>query len=192
VAEGWPKTRRILGTKVKRLDGPDKATGRAKYTYDIHRPGLLHGMILRSPHAHAKIKSIDATAARTVPGFKALVVFNVARDVTVTAIDAGGKKFTYQYKAGKKEEEGTVEVRPEVVLIRNNQPVTLADLKPGDAITVESPKDAAGRELFYAGDEIAAVAADTEEHARDALRAIKVEYEVLDHVVSEEEAKENP
>ena len=53
----WPKKRRLLGTKVPRLDGPEKATGRAKYSYDINRPGMLHAEILRSPHAHAKIKS---------------------------------------------------------------------------------------------------------------------------------------
>ena len=79
MAEGWPKKRRLLGTKIKRLDGPEKATGRAKYSYDINRPGMLHGVILRSPHAHAKIKSIDTTAAKKTPGFKALVVIGVPR-----------------------------------------------------------------------------------------------------------------
>ena len=64
MAEGWPKKRRLLGTRIKRLDGPAKATGYAKYSYDINRKGMLHGVILRSPHAHAKIKSIDTTAAR--------------------------------------------------------------------------------------------------------------------------------
>ena len=47
--------------------------------------GMLHGTILRSPHAHAKIKSIDTTAARKVPGFKALLVIGVARNGTVDA-----------------------------------------------------------------------------------------------------------
>src|SRR3954452_22709949 len=72
MAEGCGKKPRLLGTRVKRLDAPDKATGRAKYSYDINRPGMLHAMILRSPHAHAKIKSIDTTAAKKVPGFKAM------------------------------------------------------------------------------------------------------------------------
>ena len=49
-----------------------------------------------------------------------------------------------------------------------------------------------GKELFFAGDEILAVAGDTEEHARDVLRAVKIEYEVLDHIVSEEEVLKNP
>ena len=75
-AESWqpigPKKRRLIGTKVPRLDGPEKATGKAKYSFDINRPGMLHAVILRCPHAHAKIKSIDTAAAEKMPGFKAL------------------------------------------------------------------------------------------------------------------------
>src|SRR6476646_8850268 len=87
-AEGWPKKHRLLGTRVKRIDGPEKATGRAKYSYDINRKGLLQGMILRSPYAHAKIKSIDTTAARKTPGFKAITIIGVSRDWVVVKADA--------------------------------------------------------------------------------------------------------
>src|SRR5262249_39220805 len=66
------------------------------------------------------------------------------------------------------------------------------DLKADDQVQVEVQDDIIGRELFYAGDEIAAVAADTEEHAKDALRAIKIEYEELDHFVNEEDVVKNP
>src|SRR5213080_4488998 len=125
----WPKKRRLLGTKISRLDGPAKSTGRAKYSFDINRPGMLHGMILRCPHAHAKIKSLDIAPAEKMPGVKA------------------------------------------VILVGNAKP---------------------GKELFYAGDEVAAVAADTEEHALDALRAIQVEYEVLEHIVHEADALKEP
>src|SRR5436190_2059398 len=75
---GWPKKRRLLGTKVKRVDAPEKATGRAKYSFDINRPGLLHAMILRSPHAHAKITGIDVTPAEKMPGAKAVVLIGDA------------------------------------------------------------------------------------------------------------------
>ena len=68
----WPKERRVIGTKVQRLDGPDKATGRAKYSFDINRPGMLHARILRCPYAHARLKSIDTTAAEKMPGVKAV------------------------------------------------------------------------------------------------------------------------
>src|SRR6266700_3894286 len=126
MATKWPQKRRLLGTKVPRIDGPDKATGRARYSFDIHRPGLLHAAILRCPHAHAKLKGVDTAAAEKAPGFKALHL--IAKE---------------------------------------------------------------GQELFYAGDEVLAIAADTEEHCQDALRAVKVEYEVLPHQVKEEDALAN-
>jgi xanthine dehydrogenase YagR molybdenum-binding subunit len=194
-AEGWPKQRRLLGTRVKRIDGPDKATGRAKYSYDINRKGMLYGMILRSPYAHAKIKSIDSTAARKVPGFKAITIIGVSRDWVVVKADAAANTLevkTPPNKKGGKEEQKTISVTPTVTLIHNNKPVKLADLKADDRVTVEVEQDAVGRELFYAGDEVAAVAADTEEHAKDALKAIKVEYDQLDHFVNEDEVIKNP
>src|SRR5215472_9392195 len=123
MATSWPKKRRLIGSKIRRLDGPAKATGKAKYSYDINRPGMLHAIMLRSPHAHAKIKSLDSADAEKMSGFKGIYLVK----------------------------------------------------KVGD-------------ELFYAGDEILAIAADTEEHAHDAVRAVKIEYEVLPHIVKEEDA----
>src|SRR2546423_11997992 len=108
MATSWRKKRRLLAAKITRLDGPEKATGRAKYSFDINRPGLLHAMILRCPHAHAKLEALDTAAAEKMPGVKG--VFPIAK---------------------------------------------------------------VGQELYYAGDEVIALAADTEEHAHDALRAIK-------------------
>jgi xanthine dehydrogenase YagR molybdenum-binding subunit len=70
----WPAKPRLLGTRVSRLDGPLKTSGRAKYSYDITRPGMLYGRILRSPHAHARLKSIDAAAAEKAPGVKAVLI----------------------------------------------------------------------------------------------------------------------
>ena len=64
---------KVIGTRPIRHDGVDKVTGRAKYGADIDLPGLLHGKVLRSPHAHARIKSIDASAALAVPGVKAVI-----------------------------------------------------------------------------------------------------------------------
>ena len=70
----WPEKSRVLGTRVSRIDRPEKVSGRAKYSYDILRPGMLYGRILRSPHAHARLKSIDAAAAERAPGVKALLI----------------------------------------------------------------------------------------------------------------------
>src|SRR5438270_8338636 len=113
----WPTNRRVIGTKVQRLDGPAKATGRAKYSFDINRPGMLHGVILRCPHAHARVKEIDTAAIEHAPGVKAVYVMT----------------------------------------------------KPSS-------------ELYYAGEEVLALAADTEEHAQDALHTARVVYEILDHL----------
>jgi xanthine dehydrogenase YagR molybdenum-binding subunit len=194
MAEGWPKKRRLLGTRVKRLDGPAKATGRAKYSYDINRPGMLHGAILRCPYAHAKIKSFDASAARKTPGFKALVMILPPREWLVVKAedDSLELKSIPGKKKKEKEERRTVKAGPGVTVLRMNKVVALGDLKPDDRVQVEVEQDAVGRELFYAGDEVAAVAADTEEHAKDALRAIKIEYTQLDHVVTEDDVLKDP
>jgi xanthine dehydrogenase YagR molybdenum-binding subunit len=115
----WPDKPILIGTRVPRLDGSVKATGRAKYSFDINRPGMLHGRILRSPHPRARIVSLDLSPAEKAPGVKAVLA--------------------------------------------------IAEV---------------GTELSFQGDEIAAVAAATEEQARDALRLIKIEYEVLPHIAT--------
>ena len=119
----WPKKPTLLSTSVKRVDGPNKVSGRAKYTFDISRPGMLYGKIIRSPHPHAKIVSVDLTAARSAPGVKAALLW----------------------------------------------------------------KDP-GMEVMYHGDAVAAIAADTEDRARDAARLVSVQYEPLPHVSSEARA----
>ena len=64
---------RVLGTRPVRHDGVEKVTGRANYGADFNLPGMLHGKILRSPHAHARIRSIDASAALALDGVFAVV-----------------------------------------------------------------------------------------------------------------------
>ena len=119
----WPEKPALLSTSVKRLDGPVKASGRAKYAYDIKRPGMLFAKVLRSPHAHARVVAIDVGAAEKAPGVK-------------------------------------------VVL----------------------PWRKAGDKVVFQGDEVAAVAATTEEQALDAVRMIKVQYEPLPHLANVEQA----
>src|SRR5215207_5695790 len=116
----WPEAekRTLIGKRISRVDGPEKVSGKARYTYDIKRPGMLYGKILRSPHAHARIVSIDSSAAEKMPGVKAVRV-------------------------------------------------------------IQGPDT----EIRWAGDEILVVAAVDEPTAEDALRAIKVTYEVLPHMV---------
>ncbi len=62
-----------VGKRTRRPDGPDKVTGRARYGDDMIVPGMLYAKILRSPHAHAKILSIDTGKARALKGVKAVL-----------------------------------------------------------------------------------------------------------------------
>ncbi len=70
----WPDAghRTLIGKRISRVDSPVKVSGQAKYTYDVKRPGLLFGKILRCPYAHAKVISIDTSAAEKMQGVKAV------------------------------------------------------------------------------------------------------------------------
>ena len=57
-----------VGQPVPRIDAYDKVTGRAAYVGDLEIPGMVHGMILRSPWPHARVLSIDASEAERLPG----------------------------------------------------------------------------------------------------------------------------
>ena len=67
------KSYSVLGQRPVRHDGADKVTGKAVYTSDLHLPNMAQGKIIRSPHAHAKIKSIYTAAALKLPGVLAVV-----------------------------------------------------------------------------------------------------------------------
>ncbi len=64
---------RHIGRSVPRPEGPDKATGRARYIHDLERPGMLHARVLHSAHAHARILNIDTSRAERLPGIKAVI-----------------------------------------------------------------------------------------------------------------------
>ncbi|MBI4538054.1 MAG: xanthine dehydrogenase family protein molybdopterin-binding subunit [Gemmatimonadetes bacterium] len=68
----WPDASRraLLGKRINRLDGPMKSSGRATYTFDVRRPGMLYGKMVLSPHAHARIVRIDTSEAERMPGVK--------------------------------------------------------------------------------------------------------------------------
>jgi CO/xanthine dehydrogenase Mo-binding subunit len=67
------KEYRLIGKRLPRIDARDKVKGKALYTDDISMPGMLYGLILRSPYAHAKIVKIDTSRALKLPGVKAVV-----------------------------------------------------------------------------------------------------------------------
>src|SRR5260370_14031318 len=127
---------KVVGTAQMKHDGMDKVTGRAKFGADFFLPGMLVGKILRSPHPHAIIKSIDTSAAEALPGVKAVV----------TRAD-------------------------------------FPQLPKGSAAGDMSRNAMAREKALYDGHPVAAVAATSESIAKEALKLIKVDYEVLPHVI---------
>ena len=143
---------RVIGTRPIRHDGVDKVTGRAKYGADISLPGMLHAKVLRSPHAHARIKSIDASAALALPGVKAVI----------TGQDLPGlAPGIYQM--------GEIPINPQYL----------------------SMNIMARDKALYNGHAVAAVAATSPHIAEEALALIKVEYEVLPHVLDVRKAMQD-
>ena len=72
---------KVIGRSVPRIDGPEKVTGAAKYTGDLKFPNMLYGKILTSPHAHARILSIDTSEAEKLPGVKAVITHKDVPDL---------------------------------------------------------------------------------------------------------------
>ena len=141
----------VVGKRPLRPDGVDKVTGRAQYGADVRLAGLLQGKVLRSPHAHARIKSLDTSAAEACPGVYAVVT---AKDLPFAALS--------------KEELGGDYQR---LKFANNH--VLADDK-----------------VLFKGHPVAAVAAESQHLAEEAVALIKVEYEVLPPAMTVREAME--
>ena len=80
---------KVIGTRPIRHDGADKVTGKAIYTADLQLTGLAHGKFVRSPHAHARIKSIDTSRAEKLPGVLAVVTSSDMPDLTDIIADLG-------------------------------------------------------------------------------------------------------
>ena len=138
-----------IGSRPDRPDGADKVTGRARFAADFNLPGQLIGRVLRSPHAHARIKSIDTSKAEALAGVKAVVTakdFPEQADLTVPA--------------------GEMQV--------NLRDVTRNIM--------------AREKVLYEGHPVAAVAATTDAIAKQALSLIKVDYQILPHVIDVAEA----
>ncbi len=120
----WPpvEKRKIIGKRTSRIDGPDKASGRARYGSDIWRQDMLYAAILTCPHAHARVVSLDTAEAEKSNGITAVQVVS-----------------------------------------------------------------GAGTECQWAGTEVVGLAGTSEEAVQDAMRKVKVQYEVLPHFVKDED-----
>jgi CO/xanthine dehydrogenase Mo-binding subunit len=73
----------VVGKRGPNIDAVERVTGRAKYTGDIDLPGMLVSRVLRSPHAHARIVSIDTSKAEAVPGVRAVITYKDAPKVMI-------------------------------------------------------------------------------------------------------------
>ncbi len=87
----------VVGTRPIRHDGADKVTGRALYGADFDIAGLLHGKVLRSPHAHARIKRIDTSKAEALPGVMAVVTAKDMPSVSDRVVELGESAANLKY-----------------------------------------------------------------------------------------------
>jgi len=90
----------IVGTRPIRHDGVDKVTGRAQYGADLQMAGTLYGHVLRSPHAHARIKRIDTSKAEKFPGVKAVVTAADFPETPERMVDLGEGDTPLSYARG--------------------------------------------------------------------------------------------
>src|SRR5215471_18899517 len=87
-----------VGKATPRIDALERVTGRATYTGDVKLPGMLYARVLRSPHAHANIKSIDISKAKALPGVKAVLTHENCQVVWGAGAVAGGAQYSDEIK----------------------------------------------------------------------------------------------
>ena len=72
-AKTWSVPDSLIGKRIAKMDAPDKASGKTRYIHDLEVPGALHAKILRSTQVHARILSIDTSAAKALAGVHAVI-----------------------------------------------------------------------------------------------------------------------
>ena len=87
-----------VGHATPQIDAVERVTGRAKYTNDVQLPGMLYARVLRSPHPHARIRSIDVSKARALAGVKAIVTHENCQVVWGAGGIAGGQQYNDDVK----------------------------------------------------------------------------------------------
>jgi CO/xanthine dehydrogenase Mo-binding subunit len=97
--QGSGQAYKVIGTRPIRHDGTDKVTGRAKYANDTNLSNMLYGRILRSPHAHARIRAIDTSAAEAHPGVYAVVTSKDMAEVEDRIEEMGEDSVNLRYLA---------------------------------------------------------------------------------------------
>jgi xanthine dehydrogenase molybdenum-binding subunit len=93
----------VVGHATPRIDAVERVTGRAKYTADVQLPGMLYAKVLRSPHPHARIRSIDVSKAKGMPGVKAVLTHETTQVVWGAGSVAGGQQYSDEVKKNTKQ-----------------------------------------------------------------------------------------
>jgi len=88
----------VVGHDAPRIDAVERVSGKAKYTADVVLPGMLYARVLRSPHPHARIRRIDASKARALPGVKAIVTHENCSTVWGAGSISGGAQYNDEIK----------------------------------------------------------------------------------------------
>jgi putative selenate reductase molybdopterin-binding subunit len=141
---------RVVGRPEPKVDAVKLVQGKPAFTADIEMRGMLIGKLLRSPHAHARIRRINVRQARALPGVHAVLTYE---DVPRVARSTAGQ----------------------------SHPIP----GPLDTFSFDT-------KVRYVGDRVAAVAAETEEIAEEALSLIEVDYEVMPAILDPRHALDNP
>lgn len=150
VATMRPETWQVVGKPEPKVDAVKLAQGRPAFAGDLQLRGMLVGKLLRSPYPHARIRRIDASKARALPGVHAVLTFE---DVPRVVYSTAGQ----------------------------SHPIP----GPLDRVSFDT-------KVRFVGDRVAAVAAESEEIAEEALRLIKVEYEPLPAILDARQALDHP
>ena len=157
--------RSYVGASVRRKEDPRLITGSSIYVDDLRLADAVHVAFVRSPHAHARIVRIDTSAAAAMPG---VLTVMTAADLAPLLKD----KYPV-VPAGETGEHGSEEAAEDAgIPVPQVEPLAMAKVR-------------------YVGEPVAAVAADTEAHAEDALAAVVVEYDELEAVIDPYEARKD-
>ena len=158
-----------IGKPVRRKEDQRLLTGRGRYTVDIDIPGQAHAVMLRSPHAHARIKSIDTECALALPG--------------VLAIYTGADVIAAKMKRAQTDQEG---FGPRHVQM--NFPDVVLWNRDGSDCYASPMLPLATERTRFVGHAVAMIVAETLAEARDAAEAVEVDYEVLPAATYAEDA----
>jgi aerobic carbon-monoxide dehydrogenase large subunit len=155
---------RLVGAEVRRKEDPRLITGSSMYVDDLSIPGMAYVAVVRSPHPHARIGEIDASAAKAMPGVIAVVTGDELARFCGPLSGAAGEGGSGEEADYEQREEEAEESPPVWPIARDT--------------------------VRWVGEAVAVVVADSRYQAEDAAEAVEVDYEVLPTVTDPEEAME--